>query len=34
MKHYQAPAVIATYKAADLRVEASMVAVATVGVPV
>ena len=27
MKHYEAPAVIATYKAADLRLEASLVAI-------
>jgi hypothetical protein len=32
MKRYESPAVIATYRAADLRTEASMVAVAsTVG---
>jgi hypothetical protein len=27
MKHYEAPAVIATYKASELRLQASLVAV-------
>ena len=31
MKRYEVPVVIATYKAADLRLEASMVAVASPG---